>query len=623
MIAKNEENNIGEAIKSVIGIADEIIVIDTGSSDKTVEVASKFPKVKIGHFPWIDDFSAARNVSIRNATMEWVLFIDADDAIDNPNEILETIRSGKNLVYDCTIQSGFDEWQTTRLFKNNCNSHFYGMIHECLSFKYPKGSCGVRITHHVGKPHSEDRVTRNLRILRKEDAGNPGDPRTLFYLGQTLRSAGQYDESVGVYSRYIYLSSFNEEKYIAQKEIGKMYMSQKMYRPAIDEFMKCIEIDDRWREHSYYIGECYYYLGEYNSCISHMEHAINKPEPTTIMWKEKKLYLDAPYRYLFACHALLEEYEDALKYCLIVKNMLPDDQWVSDRYEYFKGKIGTISSSKVIECFRWGALGDVIMTTAALRGLKEKFPDHKIRYITHPGNNDLLAGNKYIDEIDGVSHGDTNHKYSFSYPKDYPGKPLDRHLVKIFNECAGLPDNTIDLECTLSEDDDRFGVELKERHGEYVTVHVQSGWSQYKDWRIERWNDIAEFIYDNGLAVVQIGGSENPILRNGSDYRGAPIKYSISAIKHSKFHVGVDSFSNHASWAVKKRSLILFGSTSPVGSGYDQNVNVYLGMECGPCYKENPSVSKDHRGPCPIQGKCMTDISVDTIKSILQERFLT
>jgi Glycosyltransferases involved in cell wall biogenesis len=80
MIVKNEEKNIGECLKSAEGLADEIIVTDTGSTDKTVEIAQSYG-AKIEHFAWIKDFAAARNHSISKATSRWIIWLDADDRL--------------------------------------------------------------------------------------------------------------------------------------------------------------------------------------------------------------------------------------------------------------------------------------------------------------------------------------------------------------------------------------------------------------------------------------------------------------------------------------------------------------------------------------------------------------
>lgn len=80
LIAKNEEEVIGRCIESVIDIIDEIIVVDTGSTDKTIEVAEKYG-AKIYNFTWIDDFAAARNYSFSKASKEYIFWLDADDIL--------------------------------------------------------------------------------------------------------------------------------------------------------------------------------------------------------------------------------------------------------------------------------------------------------------------------------------------------------------------------------------------------------------------------------------------------------------------------------------------------------------------------------------------------------------
>ena len=81
MIVKNEQDVIGRCLESAKEIADEIIIVDTGSCDKTVEIASHYTQ-NIYYFKWIDDFAAARNFSFSKATKEYILWLDADDVIE-------------------------------------------------------------------------------------------------------------------------------------------------------------------------------------------------------------------------------------------------------------------------------------------------------------------------------------------------------------------------------------------------------------------------------------------------------------------------------------------------------------------------------------------------------------
>ena len=80
LIVRNEEALLENCLKSVSQLADQLVVVDTGSTDKTLEIARSF-NAEIYHFKWCDDFAAARNESIKYATGDWILWIDADERL--------------------------------------------------------------------------------------------------------------------------------------------------------------------------------------------------------------------------------------------------------------------------------------------------------------------------------------------------------------------------------------------------------------------------------------------------------------------------------------------------------------------------------------------------------------
>ena len=82
MIVKNEEIHIARCLESVADLVDEIIIVDTGSTDRTVDIVSKYTS-KIYSYPWKDDFSAARNESFSKATMDYCMWMDADDVLED------------------------------------------------------------------------------------------------------------------------------------------------------------------------------------------------------------------------------------------------------------------------------------------------------------------------------------------------------------------------------------------------------------------------------------------------------------------------------------------------------------------------------------------------------------
>ena len=184
MLVKNEEKRLAKAINSVKSIIDELIVVDTGSKDKTKQTARKLG-AKVFDFKWNDDFSSARNFSIKKATKEWILVLDADETINKRdiNKIKGIIRkvnkdkkimgvkfiqrtySNKALTlkYQQNINDGYTEsrdykgWDyrgITRLFRNDKKIYFEYPIHETVieSIKKAKGelvSSFIPI-HHFG-----------------------------------------------------------------------------------------------------------------------------------------------------------------------------------------------------------------------------------------------------------------------------------------------------------------------------------------------------------------------------------------------------------------------------------------------------------------------------------------
>ncbi|MFZ1289105.1 MAG: glycosyltransferase family 2 protein [Melioribacteraceae bacterium] len=187
MIVKNEEKYLKDCLKSVKEIADEILIVDTGSTDKTIEIANEFG-AKIFHFNWINDFSAARNFGLSKSSGNWILYLDADERIsDDSIEKLKTIiSSNENLGVKCSVISLDDKkgisqsMKYTRLFRNNISISFSGKVHEQIekslinnNFKIIDSE--IIIYHHgynVSKSELKIKAQRNLDLLMDEYKNN-------------------------------------------------------------------------------------------------------------------------------------------------------------------------------------------------------------------------------------------------------------------------------------------------------------------------------------------------------------------------------------------------------------------------------------------------------------------
>ena len=214
MIVKNEENTIARCLESVKDVVDEIIIVDTGSNDKTKEITKQFTS-KIYDFSWIDDFSAARNFSFSKATKEYILWLDADDIllyedIEKFKLLKETLESSVDSV-TMKYNIGFDEYgnitssyRRNRLVKRINNFKWIGFVHEYLSVY------GNIVNSEVSVTHKKIKCTpnRNLEIYKnKLESGIEFSTRDILYYGNELYDHGIFKEALEFYNKFTALDS--------------------------------------------------------------------------------------------------------------------------------------------------------------------------------------------------------------------------------------------------------------------------------------------------------------------------------------------------------------------------------------------------------------------------------
>ena len=223
MIVKNEERFLGQCLASVKDIADELIVIDTGSTDRTVEIAREHG-AQVGHFEWCDDFAAARNASIAPATGDWILFLDADEELsptgkaELPRLLSQTQVSLYRLPLINTHQGEKSQSYVPRLFRNPPALMFYGCVHEgvltfiekiCNPWQLSIDFCNLKILHHGYDPavmQERNKIQRNHDLLRKAILENPNEFYFHMQLGLELGRMGKKEESFQEYAEALRLA---------------------------------------------------------------------------------------------------------------------------------------------------------------------------------------------------------------------------------------------------------------------------------------------------------------------------------------------------------------------------------------------------------------------------------
>ena len=211
MIVKNEEDVLERCLKSVADLVDEIILVDTGSTDRTREIAARFTD-QVFDFPWQDDFSAARNESFSHASMDYCMWLDADDILLEADQkaflaLKETLEPTVSVVM-APYHTGFDEsghvtfsYYRERLIKNRAGMVWEGAVHEAVA---PSGTvhyADFAVTHHKLHPSDPD---RNLRIYQAQlAAGKELDPRQQFYYGRELYYHRRWKEALEVFEQFL------------------------------------------------------------------------------------------------------------------------------------------------------------------------------------------------------------------------------------------------------------------------------------------------------------------------------------------------------------------------------------------------------------------------------------
>jgi tetratricopeptide (TPR) repeat protein len=229
MIVRDCAAVLEPCLASIRPWVDELVVVDTGSKDRTPEVASKHG-ARVSRFPWRDDFSAARNESLRLAGGKWIFWMDSDDTIDEENgRKLRALADGPHrqsvwgyvMQVHCPGPGGTEDYTAVdhvKLFRNHRDLRFEGRIHEQIlpAIRRVGGEVGWTdiFVVHSGSDHSppgrRKKHERDLRILQLDVQERPDHPFVLFNLGMTFADMGEHAQAVEWLRRSIELAQPTE-----------------------------------------------------------------------------------------------------------------------------------------------------------------------------------------------------------------------------------------------------------------------------------------------------------------------------------------------------------------------------------------------------------------------------
>ena len=202
MIVRDEEAVLGDCLASIESVVDEMVIADTGSTDRSREIGAAHG-ARLIDFPWRDDFAAARNAALVEARGQWILYIDADERLARTDKALARAALDNPRLIAARpwfrIKTGFTLAREFRLFRNDPRIRFRGAIHEKVSIDILRlsGELGLEIgepdllLEHIGYDGpQEHKHRRNLPLLRAELASRPDDVYNWHHLGRILEATG-------------------------------------------------------------------------------------------------------------------------------------------------------------------------------------------------------------------------------------------------------------------------------------------------------------------------------------------------------------------------------------------------------------------------------------------------
>ncbi len=259
IICKNEGNSIGRCLESVKD-ADEIIIVDTGSEDNTIEVCKKYTDKIFTDYKWNDNFSEARNYAISKCTGDWILQIDADNRlVEGIPKVREEIeRSEKQgfrtIDLNIVLEDGNRFSHTLPyLYKNDKEIYWSGAAHNYLSVTENNLS-GLTLSCWYSDAHLKD-PDRTFRILKKDVENRPECIREKYYLAREYYNRGDYITAIWWYLEYLNVAYWFAEMADAHLYLAKCYWKLGKGNFARAHCLEAINCDANYTEAIQFMAE--------------------------------------------------------------------------------------------------------------------------------------------------------------------------------------------------------------------------------------------------------------------------------------------------------------------------------------------------------------------------------
>lgn len=348
MIVRDEEETLARCLDSVKELVDEIIIVDTGSQDRTKEIAAAYG-ARIYDFIWKDNFSEARNFAFSKAEKGWCMWLDADDVLgEGWKEAFLRLKRELPQTTDVVMlpyQMGFDEkgrpsliYYRERIVRNSPDFRFQGRVHEAV---VPKGEiirADIPVEHRKIK---QGENLRNLKIYRQmEELGEEFSPRDLYYYGRELTAHGNFKKGREVLTEFLERKDgWSENKIDASRQLAQCFYGLGEDERALAAFFQGFCYDLPRGETCCCVGKHFFDRGQFQEAAYWYERALQsevKKESGAFVNEECYGYL--PAICLCLCYDRLGDWKRAEKYNRVAGKYRPDSEHYLYNLQYFTRK---------------------------------------------------------------------------------------------------------------------------------------------------------------------------------------------------------------------------------------------------------------------------------------------
>lgn len=324
MIVRDEQETLGRVLEDAGAFCDELVVVDTGSTDASREIADK-AGAKVIDFPWVDDFAAARNASFDACESDWIIWLDADDSV--PADVQQRLRAAKADLLWHTIDAVYTPYRyrfnpdgspqitlpRERLLRRAANFRWEGVVHEVIPVPQHRAIYreDLYIEHRTDPVKDARKGDRNLRILERAVQGGNRELRTLFYFGNELSDHGRNGEALAVHREFLDSGATGWERYHAVLRMAHAAKAEGRPQQAVNHLLSAVRTDPARAEAYVRLAEYYYEDKQWAQAIPLLNAAIacRRPEEGFLFESD---YTWLPWDYLAVCLSQLGRHSEAV-----------------------------------------------------------------------------------------------------------------------------------------------------------------------------------------------------------------------------------------------------------------------------------------------------------------------